>query len=99
MDHEKIKRFDPEKDRERFPDRVMLEVTQEMRMRENEEKGSRGIPSQESRHTGPAAEGSQVSQRDRVGAPESREERIWVSWVKRGWQAAREQTHRPSQVM
>ena len=40
-----MKRFGPEKDRERFPERVMLEVTQEMRMRENEEKGKRGIPS------------------------------------------------------
>ena len=45
MDNEKIKRFDPEKDRERFPDRVMLEVIQERRMRENEGKGRRGIPS------------------------------------------------------
>ena len=38
MDNENMKRFGPEKDRERFPERVMLEVTQEMRMRENEEK-------------------------------------------------------------
>lgn len=45
MDNENMKRFGPEKDRERFPERVMLEVTQEMRMRENEEKGKRGIPS------------------------------------------------------
>lgn len=100
MDSENnMKRFDPEKDRERFPERVMLEVTQEMRMREDEEKGRRGIPSPGKQAYRPCSRRSRVSQRDRVGAPEPRVERIWVSWVRRGRQAARGQTHRPSQAM